>query len=824
MLSKNENPPKASSKNTLTTAMTAAGCPVPDIQGMIDFFPDPTLIVSRNKEVIVWNRALEEMTGVCKENVLGKGDYAHAIPFYGKKKPLLLDLLLSDGQALEHNFKQLEKSGDTICAKSFVPLPFKEKGAFIWGKASPLFDQHGNLIGAVECFRVLPQHRQAEYKSNKRHAQLKKLVNERTKELQAVNERLQQQIANRMFIEGSLRESEKKYRILYEQANDAILLLQGTTIIDCNLKALHLFACEQSTIIGQNIYNFSPSVQPCGTKSRKKAIEQIKALPAGTPYSFEWLFQRPDGTSLMTEVSLSKFKLQDHVILQAVIHDLTEHKQAKEMLRSSKEQYRQIVETAYEGIWTIDAENRTTFVNQRMAEMLGYAIDEMIGQPLSAFLYEEDKAMADASNMKELLASKQHLQYDLRYRRKDSTQLFTIASVSPLLNQDGSYAGALGMVTDITERKLIERELQKTNEKLGELNEELIAINEELLVTEEELKRQIKKLQESENALASTNQLLQDIIEFLPDATLVINRDRKVIAWNKAIEKMTGVPKEEMLGKNNYAYAIPFYGEPIPILIDVAFEADEQQKEFYESFKKEDNYVHGTTFIPQVHGGKGAYCWGISSPLYDREGNLAGAIESIRDITEQKELEERLKHLSLHDTLTGLHNRAYFEEEMRRLENGRTVSVGIIVCDVDGLKLVNDTLGHETGDMLLKAAGSVIKESFRESDMVARIGGDEFAVLLPRSTRKALENACKRTQYAVSKHNTANPALPLSISIGFAIRNDTSMKMSDLFKEADNMMYREKLHRKQSARSAITQALIKTLEARQNRHPGQHAL
>jgi HD-GYP domain-containing protein (c-di-GMP phosphodiesterase class II) len=98
--------------------------------------------------------------------------------------------------------------------------------------------------------------------------------------------------------------------------------------------------------------------------------------------------------------------------------------------------------------------------------------------------------------------------------------------------------------------------------------------------------------------------------------------------------------------------------------------------------------------------------------------------------------------------------------------------------------------------------------------MVARIGGDEFAVLLPNSEEKTVKNACKRIEDAVAKHNAAGPELPLSISIGFAARSDASISMSDLFKEADNRMYREKLHRNQSARSAIVQTLLKTLEAR----------
>ncbi len=175
--------------------------------------------------------------------------------------------------------------------------------------------------------------------------------------------------------------------------------------------------------------------------------------------------------------------------------------------------------------------------------------------------------------------------------------------------------------------------------------------------------------------------------------------------------------------------------------------------------------------------------------------------------------EERLKYLSFHDYLTCLYNRAFFEEQMQRFAGARYSPVSIIVCDVDGLKFVNDTLGHECGDALLVAAANIIKCSFAGSDVVARTGGDEFAIMLPHCDEKAARDACDKIAAALNIYNGENNELPLSLSIGSATSFNPS-SMSDLFKEADNNMYREKLHRSQSARSAIVQTLKKALGAR----------
>ncbi|MTI81661.1 MAG: diguanylate cyclase [Firmicutes bacterium] len=185
---------------------------------------------------------------------------------------------------------------------------------------------------------------------------------------------------------------------------------------------------------------------------------------------------------------------------------------------------------------------------------------------------------------------------------------------------------------------------------------------------------------------------------------------------------------------------------------------------------------------------------------------------SLVDITERKQVERKLEYLSLHDSLTGLYNRTFFQQEMQRLK-GCHNSLGVILCDLNGLKLVNDTLGHDKGDLLLKEAADIINECSRSSDIVARIGGDEFVVLLSNCDEKLVENTCNRIGEAIKSYNVKNSELHLSISIGFAVSGQES-NIDDLFKEADNNMYREKLYHSKSVRSSLVQTLMKALEAR----------
>lgn len=193
-------------------------------------------------------------------------------------------------------------------------------------------------------------------------------------------------------------------------------------------------------------------------------------------------------------------------------------------------------------------------------------------------------------------------------------------------------------------------------------------------------------------------------------------------------------------------------------------------------------------------------------------GNEVIAI--VRDITSRKEMERRLQYFALHDRVTGLYNRVYFEERLQQLTESCQVPIGIIMCDIDGLKLVNDTFGHQAGDDLLVSAANIIKQCVSETGELARVGGDEFAIILPNQSSVEIEEICHCIRECVSHFRNQNSEIPISISIGMSIRLYPEQSMYDVFKSADDNMYREKLHSSQSVRSSMVQTLSKALEAR----------
>ncbi len=151
----------------------------------------------------------------------------------------------------------------------------------------------------------------------------------------------------------------------------------------------------------------------------------------------------------------------------------------------------------------------------------------------------------------------------------------------------------------------------------------------------------ITEMAEVEAASAARQQLL-DIIEFLPDATFVVDQQKRVIAWNRAIEDMTGVHKEEIIGKGDRAYGVPFYGERLPTLLDLLDSQNPELSPQYENLHKQGNTLYGEDFVQSAFGGRGAYLGRMASPLLDREGKQVGAIESLRDITDRKQSEADL--------------------------------------------------------------------------------------------------------------------------------------------------------------------------------------
>ncbi len=177
----------------------------------------------------------------------------------------------------------------------------------------------------------------------------------------------------------------------------------------------------------------------------------------------------------------------------------------------------------------------------------------------------------------------------------------------------------------------------------------------------------------------------------------------------------------------------------------------------------------------------------------DAHGLVARIDGRDTDITQRKQTEEALRYISLHDSLTDLFNRFYFEDELQQIDNHAFLEAGLIVCDVDGLKTINDNYGHEAGDRLLVQCATILKNCFKTNDeIVCRIGGDEFTVIIKNCSPVCLESAVAKLRQAIVQYNESNPEFPISMSIGQALKLLPNTKMSEVFRKADDLMYIEK--------------------------------
>jgi diguanylate cyclase (GGDEF)-like protein/PAS domain S-box-containing protein len=289
--------------------------------------------------------------------------------------------------------------------------------------------------------------------------------------------------------------------------------------------------------------------------------------------------------------------------------------------------------------------------------------------------------------------------------------------------------------------------------------------------------------------MQSNNQALMNAI---PDILFRIKRNGTFIDYKAGNEKVY-LPPDQFLGKNVAAILPPDLAEKVMISIEKAIISGQLQLFEYEMFIDNQRQSYEARIVPSV---------------------ADEIVAIIRNVTERKEMEERLTYLSLHDSMTGLYNRAYFEEEMQRIENTRGLAVGIIVCDIDGLKLINDNLGHSIGDDVIRTAADVLRRSFRHGDLVARIGGDEFAVIIHSNLNYLFEEACQRIEMITGEYNASCPTALLSLSTGFAISEKVPIDMHALFIEADNQMYQGKIQRHKSTRRSIAQGMMDSLEAR----------
>ncbi len=394
---------------------------------IIEFLPDATLAIDRQGRVIAWNQAIEEMTGVKASDMLGKGNYEYALPFYGVRRPILIDLVFGYSKSIEKKYHFIKKEGDVLLTEADVPL--KGEHHVLWAKAGPLYNSKGDVVGAIESIR-----------------------------------------------------------------------------------------------------------------------------------------------------------------------DITTRTHAAKMLRESEEKYRSLALTV-DLMYVVDGECRYLSMNEGCLSRLDVPADRIGGMPYGEFHSKED-SQEFSEIVNNIIEKGQSVQHEHKSERDGKYYLRTL---SPVKDPEGKTIAVTVVSKDITKRK------------------------------------------EAEEALRESERRLADIIDFLPDATVAIDRQGKVIAWNRAIEEMTGVKASDMLGKGDYEYALPFYGVRRPILLNLILNPDTKiEQSYYSILEKKKDLLIVETWVPFLKWKK-AFLWAKASPLYDSRGEIVGAIESIRDITEREKLEELLR-------------------------------------------------------------------------------------------------------------------------------------------------------------------------------------
>lgn len=434
---------------------------------------------------------------------------------------------------------------------------------------------------------------------------------------------------------------------------------------------------------------------------------------------------------------------------------ITRERKTKGALMESEERYRMLIETLPTRVWTKNKNSVYQSCNKAYADDLGIKKEDIEGKTDYDFFQKEQAGKYRKDDMEVMKSGK--VKYIEEMLIRNGKELYVNTVKAPLRDKNGNIYGVLGSFWDITDKKKADDDLR-----------------------------------DSENRF-------KILFEYAPDAYFLVDLKGNFVNANMAAEGLLGFRKKELIGKNFVDLKL-LSQRQVPIAIKILAKAGLGQ------LTGPDELILTTKDSNKIIVEVRAILYKIKSRT------LVLAIA--RDITERKEAEKQIRYLSFHDKLTGLYNRAYLEEELKRLDTGRQLPLSIVMGDSNGLKLINDTFGHAEGDKMLQKTAEILKSCTRKEDIIARWGGDEFLILLPKTTREKTVELVNRIRDKCSMENTKK--MPLSISLGIAIKEKTTRKIKDVLKEAENNMYKHKLSDGKSTFGSILPTLEETLFMKSN--------
>ena len=532
------------------------------------------------------------------------------------------------------------------------------------------------------------------------------------------------------------------YKQLFEAAMDGMVLVSGETgrIREVNRSFVVLSGYSPKELVEKLLWEIGPMQQ---TDAGMVAFQELQ--DRDHIYYDDLPLVRHDGKRISVEFACSMHREGGTKLIQCTFRDITRRKEAEEELWTAETRFKALFRNAPVGIAFVDAQGRISECNGALISMLGYNENELRGTHFSQISHPDDR---DEDNVlfQELVDGKRE-SYHLAGRciRKDGKTVWGLLGSALVRGPKQDVRFLIRMVEDITERK------------------------------------------QAEERVIRSRDFYRSLINELPNPIRLADTDGNFDYFNRSWLDFTGRRMELQLGD---AWAEGIHPEDRGRVLNLFREAFTVRSPFSAEYR--------------LHRTDDEFRWVIEfgNPYNGIDGQFAGYISSCYDIHERKALESALQSISITDDLTGLLNRRGFftlAQQQIKISNRSKRALLLVYADLDGLKHINDTLGHAAGDRMLIETATILKDVFRESDIIARLGGDEFAVLITEETGLFDEGAVMgRLKEAILASNVRSPGRhPLSLSAGIQRYDpDNPSSLDKLISNADGLMYEEKKAKK----------------------------
>jgi diguanylate cyclase (GGDEF)-like protein/PAS domain S-box-containing protein len=548
------------------------------------------------------------------------------------------------------------------------------------------------------------------------------------------NEALVREMAERERVRLALREEQDRFRTLFESSPDPVWIIENNSFVECNETAARMLGyASKGDFLYVHPSRLSPEVQPDGESSFAKAERMMSMARERGINRFEWIHTRADGENFPAEVTLCPIVLQGREVIYCIWRDISERKRAEEALRASQELLRAVIDSAGVVIYAFDTEGRLVLCNRQFEIAVGHRREQILGKRRDEFLPAATAAQHEG-NDRVVITDGTRREFEEENVEPDGVH--TYFTVKCPVIEGGKLRAVVGVSADITEKK-------RDNEKLR---------------------------------LAAT------ILATTAEGVAVTDAAGNILSVNRAFTEITGYTEEEVLGRN-------------PRLL----RSERHEPDFYQALWKSliDVGVWRGEIWNRRRNGEAFPEWQTITAIRDAAGRTTHYVSVFSDISSLKRSQEELEHLAHFDPLTDLPNRMLFQDRLNHaIDRARRYghAIAVLLLDLDGFKTVNDSLGHPVGDRLLQEVAGRLRSCIRVEDTVARMGGDEFALILSNLSEgsDAVEVVRKLLSAIQIPVELFGHAARVTASIGIAVYPADGEGVTDLVRNADAAMYSAK--------------------------------